>query len=257
MRTGFTLGLGVALLLVPMAARADMSAMISGAAPILPAFTTARNWSGAVVSDSSEDLQQDFHDDLQQELPAMPLFDRRLRAAERAAELAPDLQEAILRIEGVYDPTRVEGTGVAFRMRVAAGTASMSNVFGDRWHLGDTDANVSYVVRYIAQAWGKGDGEPCSAYRKRRPTVGIVELTSMGPADCARAASLRGPQDTVWAQLTITAAPVSVPVFAAPEPGARMSPEAFWAAQKVRIEAIRARIAFQRQRPRGTLAAER
>ncbi len=186
------------------------------------------------------------------------MFDRRLSADERSAPLSPDLDYAIMRIEGIYDPARPDATGLGLRMSVAAGTASMSNVFADRWHLGDTDANVSYSVRYIAQAWQKGDAEPCGAYSKHRPTFGIVEVTALEASDCARIAGLRGPQEAVWRTLIVAAAPVSVPVFAAPEPGARLSSDDFWAAQKARIEAIKARIEFQRSRARATtVAAER
>ncbi len=236
-----------------------MSAMIAGAVPILPAFTATRGtWKAAEPDPIAVSVPPDPSENGGPAMPAPPLFDRRASASERGAPLSPDLDYAIMRIEGIYNPGRLDATGGVTRMSVAAGTASMSNVFADRWHFGDTDANVNYSVRYLAQAWQKSDAEPCSAYSKHRPTLGIVEVTSLGAADCARIAALRGPQEAVWRQLTIAGAPVSVPVFAAPEPGARLSPEAFWAAQKARIEAIKARIEFQRSRARATsVEAER
>lgn len=250
-------GFGLSLLLLPTGARADMSAAIAGSAPILPAFSTAKAVPAIrPMAPQAAGGDEDASSDASGPMPAAPLFDRRLSAEERTADISPGLAYALLRIEGVYDPTRVYGTEPT-RMRIMAGTASMNNVFGDRWHLGDTDANVSYVVRYIAQAWQKGSAEPCGAYLKRRPSVDIVEVTSLGPDDCARIIGLQGPQDAAWTQLAIAAAPTSAPIFAAPEPGARMSSDAFWAAQKARIEAIKARIAFQRRRPATTLAADR
>ena len=234
-----------------------MSALIAGSAAILPAFTSADATRPSPVAQPVALRDGAQLEDAQFEGPALPLFDRRLSAEERGVALSPDLTYAIMRIEGVYDPTRVDAMGLATRMKVTAGTASMNNVFGDRWHLGDTDANVSYSVRYIAQAWQKSAAEPCDAYLKHRASIGIVELTALEPADCARIARLHGQQEAIWKQLTVTNAPVSVPVFAAPEPGMRMTPEAFWAAQRARIQAIQARIAFQRSRSSTTLASGR
>ena len=176
----------------------------------------------------------------------MPMMERRLGAAEREASLAPDLVEAIVRIEGLYDPTRLDMTGTRARQQVRPGTASMNNVFGDRWHIGDTDANVSYRVHYIAQAWQMPPDRPCTAYDRHRPGFHIVELTTISKADCVRITSLRGAQPDLFTRLVVAAAPMSLPVFAAPEPGARLSSADFWAAQKTKVEAIAALAAFRR-----------
>ena len=231
-----------------------MSVSIAGSAPIIPAFTAAPTRRAAAAPAA---ITASTEGTLTEEAQgfAVPLFERRLSARERNAVLAPDLAEAILRIEGVYDPTRADAGGDAPPMSVFAGTASMSTVFGERWHIGDTDATVSYAVRYIAEAWQKGDAEPCGAYLKHRPSESIVELTALDAADCARIESLRGAQEPLLTRQTIARAWLSVPVFAAPQPGARMAPEAFWAAQKARVAAIRARIQFQRRRPGTTLAS--
>ncbi len=246
MHLRFTSPLALCLLAALAPAHADMSAPIAGSAPIIPAFTAAPTRSApAAITTSIEARLAEEAQSL-----AAPLFERRLSARERSADLAPDLAEAILRIEGVYDPARAGAGGDAPPMSVFAGTASMGNVFGERWHIGDTDATVSYAVRYIAEAWQKGDAEPCIAYRKHRPSESIVEVTALGAGDCARIEGLRGAQESLLTHLTIVQAWLSVPVFAAPQPGARMTPEAFWTAQKARVEAIRARIQFQRRRQR-------
>ena len=66
---------------------------------------------------------------------------------------------------------------------------------------------------------------PAAPTSKHRPTFGIVEVTALEASDCARIAGLRGPQDRRCGRnlAIVAAAPVSVPVFAAPEPGARLS----------------------------------
>ncbi len=178
----------------------------------------------------------------------MPMFDRHFSRAEKATPLAPELADAILRIEPIYDPTRLEGPGGAATMVVSAGTATTDDVFADRWHLADPDANVSRLVTTLALAWqahtwqAKG-AVSCQAYAKTR-LVGLDEVaaTPLTERECAAllAGQTRGTRD---APVPIAMAPAAtVPVFAAPLPGSRMSSADFWAAQRARIAAMEGRL---------------
>ena len=235
-----------------------MSALIDGAARILPPFTPSsspEDFSRTIQPAAAEAAGAEAG--VEAGVPSawtQPLFERRLGQADRQADLASDLLNAMMRVEGVYDPRRPDPTSPPVTMQITPGTASMNNVFADRWHTADTDPGISYTVRTLAQAWHMSGSEPCGGFSRHRPSYDLVELTGLTRADCARIDALRGQQDDLMMHRAIVAAPLSVPVFAAPEPGARMSPEAFWAAQKARIDAIRARIDFRRQR-RGTTVA--
>ncbi len=169
-----------------------------------------------------------------------PLFDRHLSAAEKAADLAPDLLDAIMRIEPIYDPTRLAGPGSPQVMRVSAGTAAMNNVFADRWRLADLDANVDLTTTVIAIGWHATGKFPCRAFATRRATPdGDTATAALAPGECAvlLAGEARGFANPPARPIAV-AAP-DVPVFAAPLPGARMASAAFWAAQKARIAAIK------------------
>ena len=230
---------------------ADMGATISGAAPTLSddAFTPLTG------TDTTAEPQNTFRPvDLRTEpaeAPAVtwtrPLMERQLGASEKAADLAPDLVDALLRIESVYDPTRVDLLGDAPTMEVRAGTASMNNVFADRWHLADTDPNVHYRVRYLAQAWMQPGDRDCDAFSKNRSSDGGPALTALSAGDCDRLLRVRSEPDD--ALMVIARAAVSLPVFAAPLPGARLAGNDFWAAQKARIAAIQARLQTKWQKP--------
>ncbi len=173
-----------------------------------------------------------------------PLFDRRLSQAEKAAALAPELIDAVLRVEPIYDPTRLEGPFTTQRMAIGAGTAAMDNVFADRWRLADPDANIAQTATALAIVWQTKGGLPCEAFTKRR-LVGPEEVvaTALTGPECALllATEARG-----FAQGTpmpiAKAASASVPIFAAPPPGSRMSSEDFWAAQQARVAAIRRKL---------------
>ncbi len=211
---------------------AEMGAAISGAAPILPAMFTP---SGQVAARSPESaLGRQW---------SPPLLERRIAQADRDDAIAPELDDAILRIESFYDPTRVDPIGEAPRWIVRAGTASMNNVFGDRWHLADTDPNVNVATRYIALAWSRtSDDDDCHAFTKNRATIGGLALSALSGDDCARLARLRADQEESWTRMALAPIEPPTPIFAAPLPGARLSSQEFWAAQKARIAAIQARL---------------
>ena len=181
-----------------------------------------------------------------------PLFDRHLSAAEKAADLAPELVDAILRIEPIYDPTRLEGPVAPPTMMVSAGTAAMNNVFADRWRLATADATVTLTTTSIAHAWmGKGT-RACEAFTTRRATPdGDQVIAALTRSECALLLTTEAAGFSDAPPIPVAAARLDVPVFAAPLPGARMTSADFWAAQKVRIAAI------QRKLPGWGPAAER
>ena len=176
------------------------------------------------------------------------MLDRHLNESEKAEPIAPELTDAILRIEGVYDPTRVGPFGPAFRMGVRAGTASMNNVFADRWSRADLDPNVHYRVAYLAEAWLQYDpsADSCAAFEKTRPIISAVSLEMLSSADCTRIRLRRARKNkdlTLYA--AVAGGPASVPIFAAPYPGARFSPAALSTVLRARIEAVREMIWFR------------
>ena len=169
-----------------------------------------------------------------------PLLDRRLSQAEKAAALAPELIDAILRVEPIYDPTRLEGPNTAPTMAISAGTAAMDNVFADRWRLADRDANVAQTATTLATVWQAKGVLPCEAFTKRR-LVGPDEVvqTVLTGNECAALLATEARGFAQDAPVPVTMAPSArVAVFAAPLPGSRMSSADFWTAQKARIAAI-------------------
>lgn len=168
-----------------------------------------------------------------------PLLERTLTAGERAEGLAPDLQDAIMRMEPIYDPTRLD-PWTATAMRVWAGAASLFDVFGERWRLASDDPNVNARSLTVGLAWQASGPRTCEGFTKRRAhEFGEAALTAMTETDCAR--QRRWLRDDV-APLPVVAAPLDLPAFAAPLPGARMTSEAFWAAQEARMLSIRAHL---------------
>ena len=170
-----------------------------------------------------------------------PLVDRRLSEAQRSVNISPDLLDAVMRIEPIYDPTRLEGPQTPVGASVSAGTAAMDNVFADSWDRADPDANVSQRVPYIAMAWMRKGALPCDAFMKNRARAGYERpaLTALTQADCAEL--LHAQSATSWeaaAPVPIVAGWIAVPTFAAPMPGSRLSSDAFWAARRAEIARV-------------------
>jgi len=256
----------------PRSALADPHLEIAGGAPILPAMFVpfGQTAAGPNTPAAREQTNREpiVHEQAPRELTVReltvrqltvrwspPLLERRIGQADRDDAIAPDLDDAILRIESVYDPTRVDLIGEAPRWVVRAGTASMNNVFADRWHLADTDPNVDYTVRYIAEAWTRTQDTACRGFTKTRLSLGGWGLGAMTSEDCARIARLRSDTEESWTRMTLAIAAPPTPIFAAPLPGARLSSQDFWAAQRARIAAIQARL--RRKLRSGTKEAAR
>ena len=173
-----------------------------------------------------------------------PLFDRRLSQTEKGAALAPELMDAILRVEPIYDPTRLEGSFTTQPMAIGAGTAAMDNVFADRWRLADPDANIAQTTTALAIVWQANGALPCEAFT-RRQLIGPDEIvaTTLTGTECALLLAREARGFAQDAPIPIVkASSSSVPVFAAPLPGSRMSSTDFWAAQKARVAAIRSKL---------------
>ena len=225
------------------AARADWRDPIAGATTILPTHFEPDDGS-LTVHVSPHHEQGGSEGSSAPPRWSLPLVDRHLDMGVRSAPLATELLEAISRVEPIYDPTLLDGPNVAVSLRVSAGTAEMRDLFGDHWRLASADANVDADARPLATAWTAG-AEPraCSAYRvRRRHEWNEPALSAMTAADCRamRSRQTRGFAD--GAPLPIAVAAPPIPVFAAPEPGSRMSSTDFWAAQRARIDSIHAHL---------------
>ena len=230
-------------------ARAEWRGPIAGSRPILPSrfvpsepprlVAALPEFRGAI-----EDTQADSPISW-----IAPLVDRRLSASQKSAGIAPELLEAILRIEPIYDPTRLEGPQSPVRASVSAGTAAMANVFADSWDRADPDANVSQRVSYIAMAWTRHGALPCDAFMKNRARAGYERpaLSALSAADCAELlrAEEAAPSDTA-APVPIVPGWIAVPTFAAPMPGSRLSSEAFWAARRAEIASVEEELRLRR-----------
>ena len=176
-----------------------------------------------------------------------PLVDRVLTASERAELLSADLQNAIFRMEPIFDPTRVGGAVEPVPLRVSAGSASMSNVFGERWHLASDDVDVDAKVASIGLAWRAPAVRSCESFVVRRlHDAGQPNLDALSTGACGRVLARLSNRFDDAAPLPVLAAAVDLPAFAAPMPGARMSSQQFWAAQKAHVEAIEARLRDKR-----------
>lgn len=163
------------------------------------------------------------------------LFERTLSQAERMRDLAPDLKDAILRMDGMYD--------------AVVGVDPSENRIG--WV---PPAVPSATVRQRTTAsYMEGLG-PCEVYvqpRSRRTR----SLALAASQDCftmmrSEPWHMRGLERSAFAS-----AADSAPVFAAPLPGARMSSKAFWAAQKQRVLAMEAKLNHGWHERDGALAA--
>ena len=240
------IGALASLLLLCAPARADWRTPIAGAPPILPARFLPREAKIVATLPSAPAAAAELSD-AESDAPIAwiaPLVDRRLTAAERTADLAPELQDAIMRIEPMYDPTRIYGAATPVRMSVSAGTAAMDSVFADRWQRADPDANVNQRVRYIALAWHRRGPLACDAFMKNRPRAGYEQpaLTELSRVDCALLARVQTQGFDEEPPAPIVVGWIAVPAFAAPMPGSRMSSDAFWAARRADIARVEAEL---------------
>ena len=176
-----------------------------------------------------------------------PLLDRALSDAEKTQEMAPELTDAMGRIEGMYDPTRVGALGPALRMQIRPGTVSMTNVFGDRWLRADVDPNVHYKVHTFAEVWLHPLPRGCDGFTRFRPNDGVLLLDAMGPGDCARIARLRKRDPYAVVYQAVSSAPMSLPLFAAPYAGGRFTLPELRAIQDARRAAAEQRLWFKRR----------
>lgn len=164
-----------------------------------------------------------------------------LSAADKAVGLAPHLLDAILRMEGMYDPTRVRVFGSALRMQIRPGTASMTDVFGDRWTRVSVDPNLHRRVRYIAEGWLRPRAGGCDDFWMFRRNESPVMIDRLAPHECRQ---LRSSDD---AAAPVVAARLSLPAFAAPYPGNRLSSAELRAEQAAHIQATLQKQWFRRQ----------
>ncbi len=240
--------LNLALLVVALvgsaeAARADWRDPIAGATAILPTHFEPDDGT-LTVHVSPRHEQGGSESGTAPPGWSLPLVDRHLETSARFAPLAVELLEAVSRVEPIYDTTLLDGPNVAAPLRVSAGTAEMRDLFGDHWRLASADANVDADARPLATAWTAG-AEPraCNAYRvRRRHDWNEPALSALTAADC-RAISARQARGFADASpLPVAVAAPPIPVFAAPEPGSRMSSTDFWAAQRARIDSIHAHL---------------
>ena len=177
----------------------------------------------------------------------LPLIDQSLTQTEKTEGLAPDLQDAIYRMEPIFDPTRVDGPLDAVPLRISSGTVALADVFGEHWHLASDDPNVDIQVPSIGLGWRLASIAPCNSFRKRRRREpGALAIDGLSLKDCGRILRRRRRRGADAKPVAIVAAPISLAAFAAPMPGGRLSSADFWAAQKARVEAVEAHLLEQR-----------
>lgn len=225
------------------AARADWRDPIGGATAVLPAQFEPDDGTLTVhISPRRAPAPPDggaapFH-------WSQPLVDRHLGAGERFAPLGIGLQEAIGRIEPIYDPTLLDGPNDLVPMHVSAGSAETRDLFGDHWRLASADANVDADARPLAVAWTAAAApRPCSAYRvRRRHDWHEAALSATTAADCRAILARQARSFADTSPLPVAVAAPPIPVFAAPEPGSRMTSADFWTAQRARIASIHAHL---------------
>lgn len=232
-----------ALLAAVGVARADWRDPIAGANEILPADFEQGEAMLTVHPVSRRDPPS-REDGASSPRWSQPLVDRHLDPGSRAAPLAAALLEAIDRVEPIYDPTRLDGPNVVVPLHISAGSAETRDLFGDHWRVASADANVDADARPLAVAWLAGPiPRACGAYRVRRHhDWSEAALSATTAADCRaiRIRQARSFADTSPLPVAIAAPPI--PVFAAPEPGSRMSSADFWVAQRARIDSIHAHL---------------
>ncbi len=244
MRHALSLALLVAALVgSAAAAHADWRDPIAGGTAILPAHFEQGN--GTLTVHALRRPEPGLQDGVSEPIRwSQPLVDRHLDTSTRSAPISAELLEAINRVEPIYDPTLLDGPNVVVPLHISAGTAETRDLFGDHWRIASADANVDAEARPLATAWTAGPlPRPCTAYRvRRRHEWSEPALSATTAADCRaiRARQTRGFADTSPLPIAVAAPPLAV--FAAPEPGSRMSSADFWAAQRARIASIHAHL---------------
>lgn len=151
-----------------------------------------------------------------------PLMDRVLRTSEQTRDLAPDLREAMSRIDGLYTTV----------LKLDPNDITLA------WS--DHSTVRTFKPLRTTASYMEGLG-PCEVFTRPRQRHART-LTLLSPADCyglmrSEPRRLRGLTATV-----MTSSNDSAPLFAAPLPGARLSSQEFWTEQKARIKSIEAQL---------------
>jgi hypothetical protein len=206
--------------------------------PIPPDLVRAPTVAPPIVADgkANPDKAEDTSEDLQSSVPIPSLFDRTLSVQEKSVPIGTDFIDAILRIEGIYDPTRIGLFGPSLRMQIRPGTMSMSNVFADQWYVAARDPNIHYRTDVLAETWLWPVPRDCEGFKRFRPDDSEIVFDRLSAQDCQ---AIKGPIETYG---VVVSAPLSLPVFAAPYPGNRLSSADFISAQEAHVRAIRERL---------------
>lgn len=167
-----------------------------------------------------------------------------------SAGLPAEIADAVAQVESGYNPSAVGSAGEIGLMQVRPATAAMLGFKGSPGELAQPEINISYGVRYLAEAWRLSHGNLCRALMKYRAGHGSEIMSPLSVTYCSRAqAILKIPEAMRGVEALISVGPRSLPPSLArtplPKGLKRGTPEfekAYWAAHVARIAKLRARI---------------
>lgn len=110
---------------------------------------------------------------------------RSLIARHAAANGVPArLADAVVRHESRYNPKARNGGNIGL-MQISLPTARSLGYDGSASGLADAETNLTYGVRYLAQAWRLAGGDTCRAILKYQAGHRAVTMTSAARSYCA------------------------------------------------------------------------
>lgn len=113
-------------------------------------------------------------------IPAM------VTAEARRQGVSPALAHAVVKVESRYQPRATGKGGYVGLMQLSYRTARGMGFRGSRAALYEPSNNLSYGMRYLAQAVKLSGGETCAAVSKYQGGHGVRGVTSAGAVYCAK-----------------------------------------------------------------------
>ncbi|MFO1148166.1 MAG: lytic transglycosylase domain-containing protein [Alsobacter sp.] len=99
------------------------------------------------------------------------------------------LADAVVRVESRYNPHARNGANIGL-MQISLPTARSLGYGGSAAGLADADTNLTYGVRYLAQAYRLADGDTCRTILKFQGGHRALTMTSAARKYCAQVQQL-------------------------------------------------------------------
>ncbi|HVI28441.1 lytic transglycosylase domain-containing protein [Hansschlegelia sp.] len=118
-------------------------------------------------------------------LPTGPIRDMVTAAAQRQG-VDPSLAHAVVQVESMYKPQATGAGGFIGLMQLSYRTARGMGFRGSRQALYEPSNNLTYGMRYLAEAVRKSGGNTCAAVSKYQGGHAVKGVTRAGAVYCAK-----------------------------------------------------------------------